>query len=334
MNCAMDVSRKNSTRILREKLQHCDELELFKETFMPVLKRESETWQEKIQEIIVSNKYTKTEMATLCGVSRTAVSKWCAGSIPSSREDFIKIGFAAHYDLTEMNFFLQRYGKYPSLYAKSLEDSVYIFVLNSSGFPHTYEFCWEILSQIKDSMEMRHDKGSGEVDTVQLCNELSQLESVGQLMTFITKNASAYQKAYAKFYAYVKAFIMANNMDPTTNKVYSIDSLATAQHWSSSMRQCVSAIRHNKWFPLRRKVIALGLHLNMTSEQINNMLQFAQMEPLCPKNLVESAIIFAVDDADLNDLICCDGGNELCDHVRAVLTELNIPDADKLLNDI
>jgi len=333
----MEFSRQLDTRILQERLSHCDELEMFKETFLPVLKHESESWQEKVREIIAQNGYTKTELASLCGVSRTAVAKWCAGSLPSSRDDFIRIGFAAHYDLEEMNFFLQRYGKYPALYAKSLEDNVYIFVLNSNTFPHTHEFCKKILSNIKSFMNSmkRGKSGRGiEVNTVQLSDELLQLESMEQLIVFVAENASAYQEAYAKFYAYVKAFILANNIDPITNSVYSTESLARTQNWSSSMRQCVSAIRQKKWFPLRRKVIALGLHLNMTTEQINEMLQLAQMEALCPKNLVESAIIFAVDDADLNGQICCDGGNELCDHVRKVLTELNIPDAIKLLNDI
>lgn len=330
----MDQSPQPNTRILWDQLQHCDDLEAFKEVFLPVLKRENVAWQEKIQEIVVQNGYTKTNLAALCGVSRTAVSKWCAGSLPSSRDDFIRIGFAAHYDLEGMNFFLQRYGKYPALYARSLEDSVCIFLLNSSVFPHTYEFYMEILSRIKDSMRMPKGQGGQDASTLQINGELMQIESVEQLLAFTEENAAAYQKAYAKFYTYVKAFIVANNIDPITNMVFSVDSLATAQNWSSSMRQCVSAIRRRKWFPLRRKVIALGLHLNMTTEQINEMLRLAQMEILCPKNLVESAIIFAVDDADLNNLICCDGGTELCDHVRTILTELDIPDTDRLLNDL
>lgn len=330
----MDQFPQYSTRILRSQLQHCDELEAFKETFLPILKRESVAWQEKIQEIVTQNGYTKTDIAALCGVSRTAVSKWCAGSLPSSRDDFIRIGFAAHYDLAGMNFFLQRYGKYPALYARSLEDSVCIFVLNSGVFPQTYEFYMEVLSRIKESMRSPRGQGERDVSTLQLSDELIRIGSVEQLMAFVKENAAIYQKAYAKFYAYVKAFIVANNIDPATHAVFSVDSLATAQNWSSSMRHCVSAIRQKKWFPMRRKVIALGLHLNMTTEQINEMLQLAQMEILCPKNLVESAIIFAVDDADLNDLICCDGGTELCDHVRTILTELDIPDADRLLNDL
>lgn len=330
----MDELRSYSTKILWEQLLHCDELETFKKTFRAALQSESVAWQEKIQEIITRNGYTKAELATLCGVSRTAVSKWCNGSLPSSRDDFIRVGFAARYDLTEMNFFLQRYGKYPALYARSLEDSVYIFVLNSRTLPHTYEVCCETIARVKERMRSAERSRSADFTTIMLNGQLMQLESVGQLESFVEENASAFQAPYAKLYAYINAFIAANNTDYVTNSVLSVDSLAKAQNWSSSLRQCVSAIRQKKWFPLRRKVIALGLHLNMNTEQINEMLGLAQMEALCPKNLVESAIIFAVDDADLNDLICCDGGTELCDHVRTVLEELEIPDADKLLNDL
>lgn len=326
--------RNCSTEILWEQLRHCDDLETFKKTFRAALQSESAAWQEKIQEIIVRSGYTRTELAALCGVSRTAVAKWCAGSLPSSRDDFIRVGFAARYDLAGMNFFLQRYGKYPALYARSLEDSVYIFVLNSRTLPHTYEMCCEIIAGVRERMRGAEGRGCAQLSTVTLNGRLMRLESMAQLESFVEENASVFQAPYAKLYAYITAFIAANNTDYITNSVLNVDSLATAQNWSSSLRQCVSAIRQKKWFPLRRKVIALGLHLNMNTEQINEMLGLAKMETLCPKNLVESAIIFAVDDADLNDLICCDGGTELCGHVRMILEELEIPDAARLLNDL
>ena len=43
----------------------------------------------------------------------------------------MKIGMAAHYDIPRMNQLLQRYGQYPELYSKSLEDCICIFVLNN-----------------------------------------------------------------------------------------------------------------------------------------------------------------------------------------------------------
>mgnify|MGYP002508233651 CR=1 FL=1 len=100
-------------------------------------------WSEKIQEIMARQHYTPQALATLCGVSRSGVVRWLEGSIPGRRDTFIRIGFAAEYDLSEMNKFLQRYGRYNQLYAKSLEDSVYIFVLNSetlhSPFLHFFQ---------------------------------------------------------------------------------------------------------------------------------------------------------------------------------------------------
>lgn len=323
-----------NTRTLEEQVLHCDDVQSFKNDILFYLQSERDAWQEKINFIIKDNYKTKEEFAKLCHVSRTAVSKWCKGSFPNGRDDFIKIGFAAKYNLQEMNFFLQRYGKFPGLYAKSLEDSVYIFVLNSENYPRTYQFCEDIIVQIREIMKNAEDDSESLFDTVQLNNQLRTVESMEQLIAFIRRNASAFREPYKKFYAYVKAFIVANNCDIFNDKELNVNLLANIQGWTSSLRQCVSAIRQRKWFPLRRKVIALGLHLNMTVEQINEMLKLAQMETLCAKNPVESAIIFAVEEAELNDLIFCDGGSELCDYVKNILEELGIQDADKLLNDL
>lgn len=322
-----------TTNVLQEKVVQCDELESFQE-LLSHLPEESNKWKEKINRIIKDNGYSKTEFAGLCKVSRTAVSKWCNGSIPNGRDDFIRIGFAAHYSLAELNAFLQRYGKYPALYAKSLEDSVYIFILNSESLPHTYAYCENIMLRIKEEMCGLSSDQKTYYDTEELNNRLLSLESIDMLINFVKSHAAIYQSAYAKLYATINAFVELNNCDFVTGEIYSIDFLARVQHWSSSFRQCISEIRQNKWFPMRRKIIALGLHLNMTTNQINEILCLAQMEPLYAKNIVESAIIYAVEDADTNNLICCDGGTELCDHVRGILERLNIQDAEKLLNDI
>lgn len=323
----------DSTEILGNRIQHCDELEALQE-ILSNLPSESLAWKKKINGIIKNNGYSKTAFASLCGVSRSTVNKWCDGSVPSGRDDFIKIGFAAQYSLNEMNTFLQRYGRYPALYVKSLEDSVFIFVLHSEVLPHTYACSEEIIGRIKKIMQDGQTGIPEYCGTVELNRELLRLDSVDRLTEFVQKNAVVYKSAYEKLYAYINAFIEMNNIDFVTHKPYSVDFLAESQQWSASLRRCVSEIRQQKWFPMRRKVIALGLHLNMTTEQIDKMLALAQMEKLCAKNLVEAAIIYAVVDADMNGLICRDGGTELRDYVRGVLEQLNIQDAGKLLNDI
>lgn len=324
-----------TTRDLDDQIHQCDDLSDFQRDILPHLQNERVAWKKIINSIITENHYTKESFARLCEVTRPAVSKWCNGSLPSGREYFIKIGFAAHYDLQEFNFFLQRYGKYPALYPKSLEDSVCIFILNSKTYPHTYQLYTLILSKIESVMKNIQDSSSSpSYDTFTLGKELLKVQSEDELIRFIEQNASSYLQKYKKFYSYVQAFIVANNYDKVSDKQYSIHALASTQGWTSSMRQCVSAIRQKKWFPLRRKVIALGLHLNMTVEQINEMLSYAQMETLCAKNPVESAIIYTLNDAELNDNIICDGTNDLCDLVRETLEALDLAGDDLLLNDL
>ena len=323
-----------STERLKDMAESCGGIEEF-EQIAKILQAERPFWQAQIEQIIRENHYTKA--ANLCGVSGPAVSKWCNGSLPSSRDDFIRIGFAAHYNLDEMNRFLQRYGKYPALYPKSLEDSVYIFVLNSDVYPHTYAFCQETISRISSKM------GKISPSTVQICetdvlNEgLMSLTSIEQLETFISENAASYKNAYEKFYKQVIAILIDNTMTVNIAEAghhLSINNLAVIQGWTSSMRQCVSAIRKKSWFPLRRKVIALGIHLNLTVAQIDNLLSLAHMETLCGKNPVESAIIFAITEAELNEITKGKEGMLLYEYVYRVLTKLEISDAESLLNDL
>ena len=329
-----EADEVEKTVFLHDMISHCDDLEAFRKEILPSIQDAKMQWQERINSILTDNHYTKTDLARLCEVTRPAVAKWCNGALPGSREDYIKIGFAAHYNYDEMNFFLQRYGKYSGLYAKSLEDSVYIFVLNSVDLEHSYAVCKEILEKIRKTLQWEQNDRQHDTDTYLVDRDLRQLTSTTELQAFIASNTAIYQTAYAKLYAYINAFIAANNYDAVRNCAMSIHSLANLQNWSSSLRKCVSAIQQKKWFPLRRKVIVLGLYLNMNVDQINTMLGYAKMEPLCAKNPIESAIIFAVNDAELNNMICQDGGTELCDYVKYVVETMDIAGAELVLQDL
>ena len=322
------------TGILKEKIINCDNLEDLKKEVLTNILTQKELWKEKINAIIEENHYTKSAFAELCGVSRITVTKWCNGSFPQSRELFIRIGFAANYNLQEMNQFLQRYGKYPALYAKSLQDSVCIFILNSNIVSHTYQTYKELLEKISFGEQEDNFFSESLYETSTALENILNLSTENELIEFINENRGLYQTSYQKFYGYVEAFIKFNNMDFSTGKTHSTYFLAESQQWSSSLRQCISAIHKKKWFPMRRKIISLGLHLNMDIEEINQMLEFAHMEHLCAKNPVESAIIYAVEDAKLKDMIFQDGSDELCCYVKQILEELELPDSSDFLNEL
>ena len=139
------------TEYLKERIQCCEEDEDFKAEIVPLLMEQKENWGSKIREIIETSGYSKTKFAELSGVSRVSVDKWCKGALPKNRETFLLIGLAAGYDRTKMDHFLQRYGRYPALYAKSLEDCICIFILNKYSGEDAVKNYHYILNKIKDN---------------------------------------------------------------------------------------------------------------------------------------------------------------------------------------
>ena len=123
--------RTNDLHHTLTKCEDIDDLRLF-------LDKHSEyftNWKAFINYLLDSGGYSYTKFARLCGISRNTIISWCEnGKIPRSREQFIRIGFAVNMSVPDINDFLQRYGKYPKLNAKNIEDAVTIFSL-SNYFP-------------------------------------------------------------------------------------------------------------------------------------------------------------------------------------------------------
>ena len=322
-----------NTVFIKDVISKCEDLDELRQEIIPQLKSQQEQWSAKIQEIISQNGYTKTSFAEACEVSRVSVDKWCKGSIPKNRETFLRIGMAAHYDRDSMDQLLQRYGQYPALYPKSLEDCICIFVLKEYKENALTRYR-DILNRIKERMSMDSVGDRDEYSTVMIDERLTEVQNEGELEDFISDNASIFSTAYHRFYAYVKMCIEANYQ----GYAGSIFELAEGQGWSSSLRQCVSEIRQNKWYPTRNKIISIGLHLSMDHEQIDYMLGLAHMEPLCAKNIFESVIMFILDDASLNNMLDERSEeydpDELCRYARRTLEELDLPEIASFITEL
>lgn len=317
-----------STDALQDELIQCDNLDDLKAEILPKLQDQRIAWQWKIQQIMRENNYSGTEMAKLCEVSVPSVRKWCKGSLPQSREMFIRIGFAAHYNLSEMNRFLQRYGRYPQLYAKSLEDSVCIFILSSESLPHTYRCYRRLLESMQADISGVKPDEQEIYATVELEEYITNIQDEETMRHFVQEHAGEYRMAYNKLYQYIQTYLNLNRISRVDETKMSLQELGEQQNWSSSLRHCISEIRSGRWFPTRRKLISLGLHLNMDLDEMNQMFELAQMEKLCTKNPEEAVLIFALEDARLNDAICCDGMDVLYNYVKGIFMKLDIWDAE------
>lgn len=323
-----------NTGVINNYLEHCEDIEDFKTVLLPKLQDQRIMWKQKIEDILRQQGYSVRQFAALCHVSEPAVRKWRNGSLPQSRDMFIRIGFAAGYDVDGMNTFLRRYGRCPQLYVKSLEDSVCMFVLRSEAMPHTYDCYLQVLDYIRGELQSGGDAQPFSYGTRRMSEHFASLVSMDELVEFTRSNAASYRQAYARLYSYILAFLRINLYDIGDDNHASFHAMASESGWSSSLRHCISEIRSSRWFPLRHKIISLGLHLNMDLDDVNRMLLYAQMEPLYPKNPVEAAVIFALEEARLNELIFRDGSDELCQYVKSILQQLQLADSEYLIDDL
>lgn len=325
------------TRIIEKDLDNCEDLEDFIGTVIPKLQAWRVMWQRKIEKILADTGYSCRQFAQLCKVSEPAVRKWRNGALPQSRDMYIRIGFAAGYDLAEMNHFLQRYGRCPQLYVKSMEDSVCIFVLNSKTIPRTYESYQRILACVRQELQSCSSMMGEVYPTVHLSARINSLVSEEEMLAFARENAGSYLDAYRRLYNYILLYLDLNLQSIGDESAASFHAMAQESQWSSSLRHCISEIRNRRWFPLRQKIISLGVHLNMDTDCINEMLEKAQMEPLYVKNPVEAAVKFAIEDAKImseEDAIIPDGSDGLCRYVKNVLEQIDLADCAGLIDDL
>lgn len=329
-----------STGIFGSSLNNCDDIDELKRQILPLLQDQRSAWIERIEQILSDKKCTCKQLAQLCKVSEPAVRKWRKGSLPQSRDMYIRIGFAAGYNLEEMNAFLKRYGKCPQLYVKSLEDSVCMFVLESEYLEHTYETYLSVLDMVKQEFRGVTEVQCKAYTTGHLSEYFVNLRSLEEMIEFAKAHVPSYKQAYSRLYSYIIAFLHVNLQSEHTaagdGRKASFHAMATESQWSSSLRRCMSEIRNKRWFPLRHKIISLGLHLNMDTAAINRMLQYAQMEPLYAKNPIEAAIIWAIEEAKLcsdDDAIIPDGSSNLCGFVKDILIQLDLAEEGNYLID-
>lgn len=318
---------------LRDEILGCESPQQLKEKIFPLMLTQQQQWAQKINGMLEEGGYTKTGFAKACKTSRVTVDKWCKGAIPKNRETFLRIGMAADYNAEELNRLLQKYGRYPALYSKSLEDCVCTFVIHHYAENRTEKYDY-ILDNIKENLVREEEEEEGNITTGVLDEMLNQVADERELEEFILENIDTFSFAYHKLYAYIKVFM--GEVERTWT--LSVHEMAEAQEWSSSLRQCVSAIRQRKWYPTRNKIISLGLHLNMDLEQVDRMLDLAHMEPLCPENVLESVMIYIFENAKrrgmTNVLSKEYDPDGVCNYAREVLEELDLPEGAEFITEL
>ncbi len=290
--------KQGDTELIHDRITRCEDIDELKE----ILCRNSgiyQEWKRFIRSIAEVNSISYEKLGKLCYCSKNTAKRWCLeGKLPQNRDAFIKIALGLGLNLEQTNDLLQRFGRYPKLYAKNIEDAVLIYVLSHPDFSRDpYEYFQElkriILDYIKKDQPKSIKKKRDVEDTQFYHNEIIHQVSLKDFEAFINENIDIFHKSFTGLIQYIDLFIMSNN--------HNIHEFVKTKNLNPTFEKLLSILRNKGEVPNRTKLIALGVHLNMTLEQLNKMLEYAYMAPLCVKDKVECAVVYALENAHLNN---------------------------------
>lgn len=252
-------------------------------------------WKYYINLLMERSHMNYVQMSKACHCSRNTIKKWCRqGAIPQNRETFFKIGFAFRLTLDEFNRMLQKHGKYSKLYAKNMDDAVCIFVINH--YPEDGD-AYECYLQLKEHLlrRLREEDAGDSIrrNTEDIEDGILSKESMDEFEDFIIANKPSYKQAFYKLIEFVELFIK--------EKAENIHRFVSYNGLDFAYEKMMSTLRMKGECPERLRLILLGVHLNMSLEQINYMLELAYMEPMCAKDNIECIVMYVVENAYLNN---------------------------------
>lgn len=281
-----------NTLDVNEQVSKCESLVELKE----ILSKNStyyQKWKNYINRLVERKHLNYVQLAKVCHCSRNTVKKWCReGAMPQNRETFLKIGLGMRLSMDEFNELLWRYGRYPRLYGKNMEDAVCIFVIQHyPADADPYECYLQLKQHLLKRMQEYTGKAAAPKDTIEIEERLMTQETKEEFEQFICENHKSYEESYQKLGQFIQLFIEAK--DENVHRFVQTNSLPF------SYEKMLSALRQRGECPNRMKLILLGVNLNMSVEQINYMLSLAYMEPMCAKDNLECIIMYAVENAYL-----------------------------------
>lgn len=287
------------TRDMYEKIINCEEIDELKQ----VLNQYSPyyaAWNNYINDVLLNNGLTYENLGDLCGFSKNTIKAWATENrIPRSREKFIQFGLGIRCSLNEMNYILQRYGKYPRLYSKSLEDAICIFVIShytEDENVKAYDIYNELKKKFLEEIQIKNKRRfllDSKNETSKMENEIVEMKDLQEFKKFVKDKEMEFMNSYYKLLDYIVAFVKTENLGR------SYHSLVLGKEMDKGYEKMISNLRNWGEVPNRKKLINLGITLNMSLAEINTMLEYANMEKLCPKDKLECIILYVLANVDV-----------------------------------
>ena len=283
------------TQMFRRRVENCDN----KEDLLKLLQDNEDvfiTWKTIFQELM-QRCYNPPmyRLAQYCGVSEATAKTW-KNKIPTKREYIIAIGMFCRLDLGEINRLLKRYAKFSELYPKNPEDAIYIFLINNNrpfSEAKKYQSLFVNIIKNKEKRKLYEFSSKG---TNYVKNELLKARTESEFESFMLGNIDEFKGAYIKVAEYIDAYMKAQG-NVNINKLAKERNEKVGRLYNNAYTK----LKNYAIVPKRSVLLAMAINIGMTAEDIDQLLELAGMEKLCPKDRLECLVIYILEDLYINE---------------------------------
>lgn len=275
------------------------------------------SWKNYINYLLESNGGKYTRFADKIGFSKNTVKKWCVeGKKPQNRDAFIKIAFGLNMNLEQTNHLLQKYGSYSRLYPKDLYDAIIIYVIQKrqgdfDNPSYSYDSIKKWNEKLADIRREVHEKykenqlkllNGKTLSTVMAHQNIVSINDDSDFENYILQNKEVFFNSYRKLIRFIDDFIKirANEYEQIHDRdeeAFSLHALVKKKGLGDSLEVALSQLRTKRILPKRNQLITIGVLLNMVEQDINTMLELANMQQLYPRDQLDAMMIFLLTNA-------------------------------------
>lgn len=319
--------KKYDTALFKNQLslQEIEDIKDYKD-FLEKNKDAYSSWQVHLQELINQAHLSEKEAVKMfqkkIGVDKKTVKSWLT-KIPVQRKYVIWIAACLDLGVEETNRLLTRYAKSYQLYAKDPYDYILLFQLeNGCSEGLTLSEQYKILQREYDKRFAYYSPTAREeYSTAILTKELLQIHNSQEILRYFDENMFMFKKINRKLVNSIDRWIAGRSLNEILGQI--------DDHHKNQLNQLVSQLRNGKKYPSRSGLITLAIALTMPLENINDLLCDAGYEKLCPKDVVEGAIICAIENLYINNPVFFDN------HPQSVIEQIKKHDQyfEELISD-
>lgn len=275
------------------------------------------SWKNYINYLLESNGGKYSRFADKIGFSKNTVKKWCVeGKKPQNRDSFIKIAFGLNMNLEQTNHLLKKYGSYSQLYPKDLYDAIIIYVIQKrqGDFEnpiYSYDSIkkWnEKLAEIRAEVRKKYKENQMKLlngktlSTIIAYQNITSLKDDADFERYILDNKDIFFNSYNKLIRFIDDFIKIRadeyrQIHDKDEEPFSLHALVKKKGLSDSLEVALSQLRTKRILPKRSQLITIGILLNMVEQDINTMLELANMQKLYPRDRLDAMMIFMLTNA-------------------------------------